>query len=82
MKLDIAINYVCSWLFFDVSTLKHVLKQCKTYDFSVFAAISLAVALKRRKVDYRLNGITSSSILLCSMEELYRVNKLIRCLIS
>ena len=21
-----AINYVCSWLFFDVSTLKHVLK--------------------------------------------------------
>ena len=24
MKLDIAINYVCSWLFFDVSTLKHV----------------------------------------------------------
>ena len=25
MKLDIAINYVCSWLFFDVSTLKHVL---------------------------------------------------------
>ena len=43
MKLDIAINYVCSWLFFDVST----------YDFSVFAAISLAVAFKRRKVDYR-----------------------------
>ena len=81
MKLDIAINYVCSWLFFDVSTLKHVLKLCKTYDFSVFAAISLAVAFKRRKVDYRLNGITSSSIL-CSMEDLYRVNKLIRCLIS
>ena len=26
MKLDIAINYVYSWLFFDVSTLKHVLK--------------------------------------------------------
>ena len=25
MKLDIAINYVCSWLFFDVSTLKYVL---------------------------------------------------------
>ena len=53
MKLDIAINYVCSWLFFDVSTLKHVLKYCKTNDFSVFAAISLAVAFKRRKVDYR-----------------------------
>ena len=53
MKLDIAINYVCSWLFFDVSTLKHVLKLCKTYDFSVFAAISLAVAFKRRKVVYR-----------------------------
>ena len=54
MKLDIAINYVCSWLFFDVSTLKHVLKECKTYsDFSFFAAISLAVAFKRRKVDYR-----------------------------
>ena len=54
MKLDIAINYVCSWLFFFyVSTLKHVLKLCKTYDFSVFAAVSLAVAFKRRKVDYR-----------------------------
>ena len=26
MKLDIAISYVCSWLFFDVSTVKHVLK--------------------------------------------------------
>ena len=26
MKLDIAINYVCSWLFFDVSTLKQALK--------------------------------------------------------
>ena len=53
MKLDIAINYVCSRLFFDVSTLKHVLKKCKTYNFSVFTAISLAVAFKRRKVDYR-----------------------------
>ena len=53
MKLDTAINYVCSWLFFYVSTLKLVLKLCKTYDFSVFAAISLAVAFKRRKVDYR-----------------------------
>ena len=53
MKLDIAINYVCSWLFFDVSTLKHVLNSCKTYDLSVFAAISLAVAFKRRKMDYR-----------------------------
>ena len=53
MKLDIAINYVCSRLFFDVSTLKHVLKQCKMYDFSVFAAISFAIAFKRRKVDYR-----------------------------
>ena len=52
MKLDIAINYICSWLFFDVSTLKQALKLCKTYDFSVFAAISLAVAFKRRKVDY------------------------------
>ena len=26
MKLDIAINYDCSWLFFDVSTLKQALK--------------------------------------------------------
>ena len=52
MKLDIAINYVCSWVFY-VSTLKHVLKSCKIYDFSVFAAISLAVAFKRRKVDYK-----------------------------
>ena len=53
MKLDIAINYVSSRLFFDVSTLKHVLKLCKTYEFSVFAAILLAVAFERRKVDYR-----------------------------
>ena len=53
MKLDIAINHVCSRLFFYVSTLKDVLKQYKTYDFSVFTAISLAVAFKRRKVDYR-----------------------------
>ena len=53
MKLDIAINYVCSRLFFDVSTLNHVLKKCKTYDFTVFTAISSAVAFKRRKVDYR-----------------------------
>ena len=52
MELDIAINYVCSWLFFDVSTLKQALKKYKTFDFSVFAAISLAVAFKRRTVDY------------------------------
>ena len=37
---------------FVVSTLKQALKKCKTIDFSVFAAISLAVAFKRRKVDY------------------------------
>ena len=29
MKLDIAINYVCIWLFFDVGTLKHVLNNVK-----------------------------------------------------
>ena len=52
MKLDIAINYVCFWLLFVVSTLKQALKECKTFDFSVFAAISIAVAFKRRKVDY------------------------------
>ena len=52
MKLDIATNYVCYWLLFIVSTLKQALKECKTFDFSVFAAISLAVAFKRRKVDY------------------------------
>ena len=28
MKLDIAINYVCCWLFFVVSTLKQALKGC------------------------------------------------------
>ena len=53
MKLDIAINYVCYWLFFVGSTLKQALKECTTFDFSVFAAISLAVAFKRRNVDYR-----------------------------
>ena len=52
MKLDIAINYVCYWLLFAVSTLKPALKECKTLDFSLFAAISLPVAFKRRKVDY------------------------------
>ena len=49
MKLGIAINNVCYWLFFVVSILKLALKECKTFDFSVFAAISLAVAFKRRK---------------------------------
>ena len=50
MKLDIAINYyVCSWLVFDVSTLKQALKYCKTYDFSVFATILLTVAFKEGK---------------------------------
>ena len=29
MNVDIAINYVCSRLFFDVSTLKHVLNYVK-----------------------------------------------------
>ena len=82
MKLDIAINYVCSWLLFLCQFIEACLKILKkTYDCSVFAAVSLAVAFKRKKVDSRLNGITSSSIL-CSMEDLYRVNKLIRCLIS
>ena len=52
MKLDIAINYGCYWLLFVVSTLKQALKECKTFDFSVFAAVPLAVAFKRRKVDY------------------------------
>ena len=52
MKLEIAINYVCYWLLFAVNTLKQDLKECKTLDFSVFAAISLAVAFKRRNVDY------------------------------
>ena len=51
-EVGLAINYVSSWLFFAVSTLKQDLKQCKTFDFSVFTAISLAVAFKRRKVDY------------------------------
>ena len=51
MKLDIAFNYDCYGLLFVVSTLKQALKECKTFDFSVFAAISLAVAIKRRKVD-------------------------------
>ena len=51
MKLDIAIIYVCSWLFW-CQYIEASLKICKTFDFSVFAAISLAVAFKRRKVDY------------------------------
>ena len=54
MKLGIAINFVCYCFFFFVvvSTLKQALKECKTFDFSVFATISLAIAFKRRKMDY------------------------------
>ena len=44
MKFDIAINYVCYWLFFVVSTLKQALTECQTFDLSVYAAISLANA--------------------------------------
>ena len=57
--------------------IKASLQKCKTFDFSVFAGISLAVAFKRRKLDFGKNRITSSSIL-CTMEDLYIVNKLIR----
>ena len=49
MKLDFAINYACYWLLFVVSTLEQALKECKTFDFSVFAAISSAVAFKEGK---------------------------------
>ena len=49
MKLDFAINYACYWLLFVVSTLKQALKECKTFDFSVFAAISSAVVFKEGK---------------------------------
>ena len=49
MKLDFAINYACYWLLFVVSTLKQALKECKTFDFSVFAAMSSAVAFKEGK---------------------------------
>ena len=48
IKLDIAINYVCYWLFFVVSTLK----ECKTFNFSVFVGIYFAIAFKRWKLDY------------------------------
>ena len=49
MKLDFAINYACYWLLFVVSTLKQAFKECKTFDFSVFATISSAVAFKEGK---------------------------------
>ena len=52
MKLVTAINYVCYWLLFVFSTLTQALIECKTFDVSVFVVISLAVAFKRRKVDY------------------------------
>ena len=54
MKLDIAIKYVCNLLIFCCQYIEASLKRIKTFDFSVFAAISLAVAFKRRKVDYVL----------------------------
>ena len=47
MKLDFAINYACYWLLFVVSTLKQALKEFKTFDFSVFAAISSALLSKK-----------------------------------
>ena len=59
IKLDVAINYVCYWLFFVVSTLK----ECKTFNFSAFVGISFAIAFKIRKLDCGLNMITSSSTL-------------------
>ena len=77
-NLPCSINYVCYWfLFFCCQYVEASLKKCKTFDFSVFAAISLAVAFKIRKVDYVWSRVTRSSIF-CSMEDLYRVNKLIR----
>ena len=45
-------HQLCLQLFFYISTFKQALKECKTFDFSVLAAISLAVAFKRRKVDF------------------------------
>ena len=47
IKLDIAINYVCYWLVCVAS----ILKEYKTFDFSVFVGISLAIAFKRRILD-------------------------------
>ena len=76
MKLDFAINYACYWLLFAVSTLKQALKECKTFDFSVFAAISSAVAFKEGK--WTMCRMKISSSIFCLMEDLYRVNKLIR----
>ena len=48
VMLDVAIYYVCYWLFFVVSTLK----ECKNFDFSVFVGTSFAIAFKRWKLDY------------------------------
>ena len=47
IKLDIAIKYVCIWLFFVVSTFK----ERKTFVFSGFVGISFANAFNRRKLD-------------------------------
>ena len=60
MKLDIASSYVCYFfcflifvvVFFSVHTLKQALTECKTFDFSVFAGIPLAIAFKRKTLDY------------------------------
>ena len=38
IKLDIAINYVCFWYIFVVSTLKQALKEYETYNFSILQA--------------------------------------------
>ena len=40
--------------FFVVSTLKQALKECKTFDFSVFAGISSAVAFKKKETLSRI----------------------------
>ena len=49
MKLDIAINNVCSRLFFGVSTLKCVLKSCKTYDFTVFKSHIISCCIQKKE---------------------------------
>ena len=65
--------------FFVVSTLKQVFKECKTFDFPVFLQ-TYHWPLHSKEVGWTIGRIGKPEGLpmVCSMENLYRVSKLIR----
>ena len=69
MKLDIAINYVCSWLFFYVSILKQAHDPLKTLKLKTLAS------------DYTFKNDVMAMPLLIYYDELYMLHPLISALI-